>query len=81
MTWNVTSPDSFDRLPTGAFRLNEDGRRLLLTTYEEYRTEDIVHPLLKRTIPRASLASVQATLLARTIRGDTDTYAPYVMEI
>ena len=72
--------DHFERLPTRAWRLTDEGRRLLLSNYEEYRTEEIIHPLLRRTVSRSSLVAIQATLLARTIRGDTELYAPYVME-
>jgi CRISPR-associated protein Cas1 len=81
LSTRVLQPTDFDHLVTGAVRLSDAGRRLVLKNYEDHRSQDIVHPLLKRLIPRASLVAVQATLLARTIRGDTPRYPPFVMEV
>lgn len=64
----------------GACYLNEVGRKLLLTSYEEFKGEEIGHTLLGRAVPRWALPTVQATLMARYLRGDVPSYAPYVME-
>lgn len=64
----------------GACYLNEDGRRSLLSAYEEFKGEDVRHPLLDRTVPRWALPPIQATLMARHLRGDLSAYPPYVME-
>jgi CRISPR-associated protein Cas1 len=66
--------------PGGACYLTEDGRRALLDCYEVFKTEEVRHILLDRVVPRASLPGIQATLLARTIRGDLSTYPPFIGE-
>lgn len=62
-----------------AVYLSEDGRRKLLQLYDQHRQEEVRHPLLDRAVPVALLPSVQATLLARHLRGDLPVYPPYVM--
>jgi CRISPR-associated protein Cas1 len=64
----------------GAYYLNEEGRKLVLTSYEAFKGEDVDHLLLGRPVPRWALPTIQATLMARYLRGDVPAYAPYVME-
>ncbi len=72
-------PEHFEHTPGGACYLNADGRKSLLSCYEVFRDESVYHSLLKREIPRWSLPTVQATLMARHIRGDLSVYAPYLL--
>jgi CRISP-associated protein Cas1 len=65
--------------PGGACYLSDQGRSRLLRMWETRRDEDIEHPLLARSIPRANLPSIQSTILARHLRGDLPAYAPYLM--
>jgi CRISPR-associated protein Cas1 len=76
-----------ERFPTSAFQtvaggacyLTDNGRRRVLDAYEAYKSEPVEHLLLQRTIARASLPTLQATLLARHLRGDLPAYPPFVM--
>lgn len=73
------SPESdFEFKPGGACYLSGDGRRSLLAKYEDYREEVVQHRLLDRSIPRWSLPQIQATLLARHLRGDLNEYPPFL---
>ena len=80
LTLKSLTKEHFLRLPTGAYRLTDDARKFLLTKYEEFRSEELFHPLLKRPIVRSNLVLIQSTLLARSIRGDLSLYPPFVME-
>lgn len=71
--------EDFDITAGGACYLSDAARPKVLSSYEEFKTEDVHHLLLGRTIPRASLPLTQATLLARHLRGDLRSYPPYVM--
>ena len=73
------NPDSFDRTPGGGVYLNDDGRTRLLTEWEEHKETEFHHRLLDRSVERWALPSVQATLLARHLRGDLPAYAPFVL--
>jgi CRISP-associated protein Cas1 len=62
-----------------AVYLSDDGRRRVLEAYEANRQRLVPHPLLGRPVPVALLPSLQATLLARHLRGDLAAYPPYTM--
>jgi CRISPR-associated protein Cas1 len=63
----------------GAYYLSDDGRTTVLAAYEDFRNEEVAHPLLGRTVGRWALPTVQATLMARFLRGDLPVYPPYTM--
>jgi len=63
----------------GACYLRDASRQLLLDAYEEYKSEEIRHPLIEQRVQRGMIASVQAVLLARHLRGDLPAYPPFVL--
>lgn len=69
----------FDVTPGGAVYLSNDGRSKFLALWERSKEESIDHRFLGRDVDRFALPSVQATLLARHLRGDLADYPPYVM--
>ena len=73
------SPDSFVRMPGGAVYLNDDGRSSLITAWEAHKEMETPHLMSGRSVGRWALPSVQATLLARHLRGDIPAYPPFVM--
>lgn len=62
----------------GAVSLEGDARRAVVVAYQERKQEEITHPLLDRKIPIGLLPQIQARLLARHIRGETETYLPFL---
>lgn len=68
----------FTTRPGGATRLTDDGRKRVLDAYQKRRNEEVDHPLLKERMPVGLLPQFQATLLARTIRGDMEAYRPWL---
>lgn len=68
----------FHRTPGGAVYLTDDGRKKVLSLFDEFRATVVPHVLLGRTVPRSSLPVIQATLLARRLRGDLTAYPPFV---
>ena len=69
----------FDHTPGGGVYLSDDGRTRLIEAWEEHKEAEIPHQLLGRPVGRWALPSVQATLLARHLRGDLPTYPPFVL--
>ncbi len=59
--------------------LANDARKTVLVAYQERKQEQLSHPLLAETLPFGLLPHIQARLLARTLRGDTDEYLPYLV--
>jgi len=70
--------DDFDEREGGAVMLNDQGRRSVLTAWQERKQEELTHPLLEQKLPLALLPLVQARLLARTVRGEIETYLPFL---
>ncbi|MES1939669.1 CRISPR-associated protein Cas1 [Salinisphaera sp. T5B8] len=63
---------------SGAVLLTEDGRKTVLTAYQERKREELVHPFLDERVPLGLVPSIQAQLLARHLRGDLDAYPPFI---
>jgi CRISPR-associated endonuclease Cas1 subtype I-C len=72
----VTDRD-FEHLPSGAVRLTDQGRKQVMTSWQQSRGRTWPHRLLKRDTPAALLPLVQARLLARHLRGDIPAYTPW----
>ena len=70
--------DGFDISPGGAVLLNDDGRRKVLSAYQEQKKRLVTHKLLQQKIACGLVPHVQARLLARHLRGDLAHYPPYV---
>lgn len=70
-------PSDFDE-EGGAVLLNEDGRRTVLTAYQERKAVETRHRAIDRKIPLGLVPHVQAQLLARHLRGDIKHYPPFV---
>lgn len=62
----------------GAVLLEGDARRSVVVAYQERKQEEITHPLLDAKMPIGLLPQIQARLLARHIRGETETYLPFL---
>lgn len=68
----------FDRREDGSVFLNPEGRKILLTAWQNHKKEEITHPYLKEKIAWGLVPYVQSLLLARYLRGDLDGYPPFL---
>lgn len=71
--------ESFQRVPGGAVYLSDDGRASLIKAWEDHKEMEVQHRILGQRVGRWALPSVQATLLARHLRGDLSAYPPFVL--
>lgn len=62
----------------GAVLMRDDARKTVAVAWQERKQERLTHPLLGVEIPIGLLPQVQARVLARTLRGDTEAYLPFV---
>ena len=72
-------PDGFVRMPGGAVYLSDEARTDLIKAWEAHKEVACYHSVSDRKVERWALPSVQATLLARHLRGDLPAYPPFVM--
>lgn len=70
--------DHFEPRTGGAVYLNEKGRKEVVAAYQKRKQEEANHPLLAEKTPIGLLPHLQARLLARHLRGDLETYIPYI---
>lgn len=73
----VTAKD-FDDRPGESVLLNETGRKAVIVAYQKRKQEEVSHSLLKTNVPLGLVPHLQTRLLARTIRGEMETYIPYM---
>lgn len=71
-------PDDFIERDGGSVLLEGDARRIVVVAFQERKQEALTHPLFKEVIPLGLIPLVQARLMARAIRGETDGYLPFV---
>lgn len=70
--------EHFETSENGAVSLNESGRKIFLAAYQKRKNEIIRHPFLEEKIPWGLVPYVQALLLSRYLRGDLDSYPPFL---
>ena len=74
----VVDKKDFLRQENGAVLLTDDGRKKLQKEWQAKKKEKIIHPYLKEKMEWGLVPYIQATLLARHIRGDLDGYPPFL---
>lgn len=74
----MLNDSDFEIQKTGAVYLNEEGRKKVLTKWQEKKRTDIFHPVLKQKIQFGLLPYVQSNLLAKYVRGEIDEYPCYL---
>jgi len=72
------SPDDFRERDGGAVLLDEEGRKTVLVAYQERKQDTVSHPMLDQEMEVGIIPHAQARLLARHLRGDLETYIPYL---
>lgn len=76
----IVSEKDFETQISGAVWLNDEGRKKVLTRWQEKKRSDIMHPYLKQKIPLGLLPYVQSNLLAKYVRGDLENYPPFLLK-
>lgn len=62
---------------SGAVLLTDEGRRTVLTAWQERKRAERRHPFLDEIAPLGLVPFLQAQMLARHLRGDLDAYPPW----
>lgn len=74
----VLSAEDFVSEESGAVRMTDTGRQKFLKQWQLKKQETITHPYLDEKLPWGLVPYVQALLLARYLRQDTDEYPPFL---
>jgi len=68
----------FEEWPNGSFTLKEEPRRILLAAWQDRKQDTLMHPWFEESVPVGLLPWLQAQILARFLRGDCDSYVPFL---
>lgn len=68
----------FEHRPGGAVLLTDTGRKTVIVAYQERKKETLQHPILKSNVEIGLLPLLQARLLAQYLRGDIESYIPFL---
>ena len=68
----------FVKTDSNAVEFTDEGRKKILTAWQEHKKEEITHPYLKEKVSWGLVPHVQALLLARFLRDDLDEYPPFL---
>ena len=63
----------------GAVTLTDNGRKIVLTAWQNRKKETLEHPYLHEKVPIGLLPYIQAMLLARYLRKDIDDYPVFII--
>ena len=74
----IIKKENFIQKENGAVVLDESGRKIFLSAWQERKQDIIKHPFLNEKIEWGMVPHAQAMLLARYLRGDLDEYPPFL---
>ena len=76
----IIGKNDFDKHISGAVWLSDDGRKKVLTRWQEKKRTTMMHPYLKQKIPLGLLPYVQSNLLAKYVRGENKEYPAFLIK-
>ena len=68
----------FEERPGGAVSLAETGRKAVVVAYQKRKQDEVPHLVLDRSVPLGLVPHLQSRLLARFLRGDLESYPPFL---
>ena len=68
----------FKKSESGAVLMDDETRKIVLVAYQKRKQDEIMHPFIEEKVTIGLLFHMQASLLARYLRGDLDGYPPFV---
>lgn len=74
----IIRPQHFERTDENAVFLNSDGKRILITQWQKYMQNEVLHPTLKENVRIGLIPFIQASALTSYITGSTHEYKPFI---
>ncbi|MCF0186114.1 MAG: type I-C CRISPR-associated endonuclease Cas1 [Bacteroidaceae bacterium] len=75
----ITSHD-FIQQSEDSIVLTDNGRKTIISAWQDRKKTEITHPYLNEKIPLGLLPHAQAMLMARYLRGDLDNYPVFILK-
>ena len=77
----IVNEEDFDVEVGGAVMLNKEGKKKVITKWQEKKRTQIFHPYLNEKIMLGLIPYVQSMLLAKYIRGEIEEYPCYLLKV
>ena len=74
----TVAPEHLEQREDGVVLMNDEGRKVFLTAWQKRKDDELRHPFLEEKVQWGMLPYAQALLLARFLRGDLNTYPPFL---
>lgn len=75
----IVSERDFEVKENGSVLLKDRSRSKILDYWQKQKQVEILHPFLQEKVKKGLVPYVQAMLLSRTIRGDLESYPPFIL--
>lgn len=76
----VINDSHFETKENEAVLLNDKGRELVLKKWNEKKQQEITHPYIEEKIKIGLIPHVQGMLFSAYMRGDIDSYPPFLIK-
>ncbi|MBQ3334772.1 MAG: CRISPR-associated endonuclease Cas1 [Eubacteriaceae bacterium] len=76
----MVNQKDFEKQISGAIWLNDQGRKKVITRWQERKRKTMLHPFLNEKIPWGLLPYVQSNLLAKAVRGELENYPAFLLK-
>lgn len=71
-------PEGFTQSESGAVMMDKATRKIVIEAWQERKQDELTHPYTEEKMAIGLLPHMQARLLARHIRGELESYPPFV---
>jgi CRISPR-associated protein Cas1 len=71
------SKKGFTKAANGAVTMDDTTRKTVVEAYQQRKQDEVYHPYAEQAIPIGLFFFIQATMMARHIRGELDGYPPF----
>lgn len=75
---NLIKPTDFEIKETVEVKMKDSAFKVIFLQWDKFMQEEIRHDFLEETVKQGLLPYVQSLLLSKAIRGELDSYPPYV---
>lgn len=72
------SPGGFETTESGAVRMTEATRKVVVDAFQRRKQEELKHPYLGERVSLGLVVHLQARMLARVVRGELDGYPAFI---
>lgn len=76
----IVKGNDFEKKESGAVLIKDSGRKKIIEYWQKRKQTEIVHPYLKEKVKIGLLPHVQSMLLNSYIRGDLESYPPFIIK-